>query len=128
MTILDPSALEALKDLEEPGVFSIAETIALFLSDTQMRFNAIKTTLSAQDALVLKREAHTIKGNCMAVGAMQLGELCRQLEECGKNAQFESALQLIKRAESEFLAVKNILVSFTKKPEESADSSGNKSD
>ena len=128
LCVLDPAVLEALKELEEPGGFSIAETIDLFFTDTQNRLNTLQNILATQDATALKREAHNIKGSCMAVGAIQLGETCRLLEECAKNAQFESALPLLKRAESEFLSVKMALVNLTKKPEESADSSGNRSD
>ena len=45
----------------------------------------IKTAVDANESRDLESSAHALKGSCGNLGANHMAELCRQLEENGRN-------------------------------------------
>ena len=56
------------------------EIIDDFLKQIPLNFNAVKEALNKQDVLLIKREAHMIKGASGNVGALALQKIAEQIE------------------------------------------------
>jgi HPt (histidine-containing phosphotransfer) domain-containing protein len=61
----------------------------------------LSAAISSQQGLALKLTAHKLKGACLAVGALQMAELCQQLE-----ANPPEALRIFEQLEQEFQTVR----------------------
>ena len=93
--IVDPSVLDELRELEGIGDFSVAEMIDLYLQDTPERVQALRQALTAGDAVVAHREAHTIKGSCREVGARAAAGVALQIETSAKQGELAAAGDLL---------------------------------
>jgi CheY-like chemotaxis protein/HPt (histidine-containing phosphotransfer) domain-containing protein len=54
--------------------------VGQFLDDADAQISSLKDAVRRQDRGVLKMRAHSLKGSSLTVGAIRLGEFCRQLE------------------------------------------------
>ena len=72
---LDGAVLGALQDVMEQEYPLLLDT---FLSDSRARLQQLRT---APDAEALSQAAHSLKGSSSNMGAVQLAELCRQMEQ-----------------------------------------------
>jgi HPt (histidine-containing phosphotransfer) domain-containing protein len=106
MGILDPAALENLREMVGGDAEFIAELMDTFLGDAPRMLSDMHQALEDGDATVLRRAAHSLKSNSAEFGAMALSSLCRELEELGKAGTFSSVDELLARAEVEFAQVK----------------------
>ena len=71
----------ALRQLQECGeAVLVEELIAIFQTDTASRLELLERAVGTADYTVVRQEAHTIKGSALQVGAVQVAEICRQLE------------------------------------------------
>ena len=55
-----------------------------FLANAQLQAARLRAAVTAGDARAAGHIAHGLKSNARAVGAMQLGDLCEELEQVGK--------------------------------------------
>jgi HPt (histidine-containing phosphotransfer) domain-containing protein len=60
------------------------EIIDDFLKQIPFNFNAVKEALKKQDVLLIKKEAHLIKGSSGNVGALALQKIAEQIEIAGE--------------------------------------------
>lgn len=106
---VDPQSLAALRELnpEDPGF--LRELIDTFLDDMPRRFDEIDRALAAQDAELLTRAAHTIKGSCSNFGATHLAHLALEMEKQGKAAAFADATAALPALKAEFARVRTAL-------------------
>lgn len=74
-THVDRKVLSELQDVMEGGYINLLET---FLADSEERLRQLH---QARDAEALGHAAHSFKGSASNMGAYELAELCRQLEE-----------------------------------------------
>jgi|GEM_PF-569553 len=100
--ILDPAALETLLELVGGEKALVAELIDSFLEEAPPLFTQLRQSVEQGDAAALRMAAHTIKSSSNDFGATTLAELCRELEEMGKNGTLEGAAQLVAQAETEY--------------------------
>ena len=80
------------------------EILALFLEDTLQQIQALRDALNAQDASLVHRQGHTIKGSSANVGAMPLSETAFQIETAGKSGDLAQAASLLPQLEAQFEA------------------------
>lgn len=80
--IIDQDAIENLRSLgDEDGDDSfLREVIEIFVTDTPVRIEELRTALVAGDQTTFIRAAHSIKGSSSNVGAQRLCELAKDLE------------------------------------------------
>lgn len=99
---IDLDAIAALRDLnpEDPGF--LRELIDVFLEDVPRRFDEIERALATQDAPLLTRAAHTIKGSGSNFGATGLTQVALQMEMQGKGAAFADAAASLPALKAEF--------------------------
>jgi CheY-like chemotaxis protein/HPt (histidine-containing phosphotransfer) domain-containing protein len=55
--------------------------VGQFLEDAASQVSALMDAVRRQDRDALKMKSHSLKGSALTVGAMQLGGLCRELEQ-----------------------------------------------
>lgn len=82
------------------------EIVDDFMKDIPGKYSALKQALKKQDALLVKREAHIIKGASGNVGAVALQEIAEQIETAGGaedlakaelyTEKFEALLEILK--------------------------------
>lgn len=96
---LDDSVLSTLRDVMEDEYPTLLE---VFLKDSDERIHALHQWVSPRDAVAdppssgqsdpldlkaLGMTAHSFKGSSSNMGAVQLADLCRQLEELARSAE-----------------------------------------
>jgi HPt (histidine-containing phosphotransfer) domain-containing protein len=97
---IDPAALASLDGAWAEGESDlVVELIDLYLGDAPQWIAAMRTAAAGDDATVLKRAAHTLKGSSGSLGVRQVAETCRLLElNCsGSAARVEELLQELDR-------------------------------
>jgi CheY-like chemotaxis protein len=111
--ILDASALERLRDTLGKQVDILLPTLVKsFIDDGTRLLDEASRALQQKNAQDLRRAAHTLKSNGATFGAMMLSTVAKQLEQLGREGQFEGAAELIERAGHEFVKAKTELEKF----------------
>lgn len=86
----------------------IVELIDLYQADSARRVADIRQALTTSDELSLVRAAHSLKGSSATLGAWQVAESCEELERLAPGLEFEMALKVLERLESELKTVRHI--------------------
>lgn len=104
---LDSSVLIALQDVMEEEYPTLLD---VFLKDSEQRVAQLRQCLNgpAPDLQALSLDAHSFKGSSGNMGALQLSELCRQLEEQARRGQREGLELLVDQISSEYLTVRRL--------------------
>jgi HPt (histidine-containing phosphotransfer) domain-containing protein len=117
---LDDSVLSTLRDVMEDEYPTLLE---VFLKDSDERIHALHQWVSPHDAgadppqldhldlKALGMTAHSFKGSSSNMGAVQLADLCRQLEELARGTDPItplSLLQLTQRIDHEYQLVRRL--------------------
>lgn len=76
--LLDTATFDGMKELLEDEFPSFLE---MFFSENQDALDRIKNGLAASDANEIKAASHNLKSSTGYLGAMQLSEFARQMEE-----------------------------------------------
>ncbi|HLO48058.1 MAG TPA: response regulator [Kamptonema sp.] len=94
---IDIQVLQSLRELdddEDPEF--VTDLIKIFMTDAPLHLDNIKVAIAAGDADNLKVASHTLKSSSANLGAMQLSELCKELEymaravsEAGREQAFD---------------------------------------
>jgi len=100
---LDPVAVAELKGVMGSDFGLLVQT---FFTDSVQRIEGIRAALSAADPEALRRAAHSFKGSSGNMGAPHLAELCRALEELGRDGGIDGGEQLLDELAEEYDAVR----------------------
>ncbi len=112
-TAIDFSALESICEMAgEEASLLVEEMIASYLDDTEARLQAIAQAITQADAETINQAAHSMKSSSANLGAVNLAQLCEELEQLGRAKTIDNIATLVSRAESEFQQVKQELHSF----------------
>lgn len=103
---------EALHELQVVMGDDFAKLLRTFASDSAIRIAAIEQTAAANDNEGLRRAAHSFKGSSGNMGARQLSELCRQIEEFARDGEVERCQPIIAQLGDEFALVQRELNRF----------------
>ncbi len=99
--------LRELQDDESPRL--VAELIEVYLEELRIRLNALRPAAGTQDSGALVREAHTLKGASLSLGAHPLAALCAEIEEVGAAGRFAGIPDLLSRLDGEAARVRDAL-------------------
>lgn len=104
--IISPEAIQALRELspEGDGEF-LKELIGIYLTDTPKQLAQLDEALARQDAAVVTRAAHTIKGSSGNFGAAEFSRLAREIEAAGKANNLAAAAALVPEFKRQFARV-----------------------
>ena len=75
--------------------------ISMVPDEIRNRVNAIRNAADRNDAVLLRREAHTLKGSANQICAHRIGDLAYQLEIAGENGDLDKVRGLMEKLESE---------------------------
>ncbi|WP_404422772.1 Hpt domain-containing protein [Nibricoccus sp. IMCC34717] len=83
--IIDPEAIENLRQLnpDDPDGF-LRDLISIFLEDTPLRIEELRSSLATGDQPKFTRAAHSVKGSSSNMGASRLRNLSEKLEHTSK--------------------------------------------
>jgi HPt (histidine-containing phosphotransfer) domain-containing protein len=98
---LDDAVLATLIDVMEDEYPVLLET---YLVDSDERVAMLEAVQGDLDTL--RRAAHSFKGSCSNMGALQLADMCRQLEDACRQGQSDKASELIEQIRREYAVVK----------------------
>lgn len=113
---VDHSKLDDLRALDRPGNEGFLTRIAtVFLDDARRRVEAIEKGVEQQDAGAVQMPAHALKGSCSYLGATQLAELCRAIEERAEQGNLEGCSEAVARIRDELTTVSALLTEEMKK-------------
>lgn len=107
--VLDPAALENLREMTNGDAEFLVELIDIFLAEAPQLLANIRRAVEDKDAAGLRLAAHSLKSNSTNFGAMTLSGLCRELEGMGKAGTLEGAAELVVQVEAEYEQVKAAL-------------------
>ena len=102
---LDPSTLQALKDLDAGDGF-FPRIVQLFVNEGREHLQRMQTSILTQDLNVLHRSAHFIKASGATLGATRFHQICEEIEDL-KN--FDRVQPLMNELENEFQKIRNEL-------------------
>jgi HPt (histidine-containing phosphotransfer) domain-containing protein len=102
-SIINPEAIQALRELSpgDDGEF-LRELITIYLTDTPKQIQQLEEALIRQDATVVTRAAHTIKGSSGNFGAEEFARLARDIETAGKENHLPAAANLLPEFKRQF--------------------------
>ena len=87
--VLDPVSLASLKDLREPGQPDpLIELLELFRRESEACVQRMEQGLAQQDASLVLRAAHSLKGSSNNLGAQRLGSVADAMEQNAKNGEW----------------------------------------
>jgi HPt (histidine-containing phosphotransfer) domain-containing protein len=107
--VIDREALDVLLETVGGDQEFLDELIDSFLDDSPRQLAAMQQALSAGNAEDLRRAAHSLKSNSANFGAQTLSQMCRELEELGRNGALDSAAGRVAMILAEYQRVKNAL-------------------
>jgi PAS domain S-box-containing protein len=80
----------------------IGELISIYLEASPCQIGSIKEAVTAGDPFLLTTCAHKLKGSSAQLGATRVSDVCRRLEEIGREGSMDSAFSLIGELDSSF--------------------------
>lgn len=106
---LDHEALAELKEVMEEDFHVLLST---YLSDSEMRILALQKALGSNDPEQYAKTAHSLKGSCINIGAMRLGNFCMVAERDGRAGDLAGAPANLSAIELEFAIVSKQLAPY----------------
>lgn len=80
--LLDPSALETIRELQAPtGNDLLKQIFDIYLEETPKQLDALRQAAAQQDATGLSQVAHSMKSSSTNIGATELSKICAVLEK-----------------------------------------------
>jgi CheY-like chemotaxis protein len=103
---LDRAMIQRLKNLAQATEASLLiRLLELFQSDAMIHLTTMHQAITGDDRVSLRLAAHRLKGASFSIGAVEMGNICRRLENLD-SAQPGSAAALMAQLEHEFRRIK----------------------
>ena len=98
---LDMETLDAREELCGADGLNLVEMIDLYLLDAARRVSQIRRASVSTDWLLLKREAHKLKGRSDNLGVRKVAEICQKLEWMDRYDSPQTVAALVRLLEYE---------------------------
>jgi CheY-like chemotaxis protein len=108
-TLLDASALDNIRAIDDGDGSVIREVIEMFLAEAPAHLHGLDSALERSDGVALGKIAHALKSASFNVGAARLGETARELERAGKAGDLAAAKRLVGTVNGLFQRVEPLL-------------------
>jgi len=108
-TTIDRAVFDGLLESVGGDADFMAELLQTFFDDAPQLLVQMREALTAGDAEVLRRAAHSLKSNSASFGAMGLSRMCKELEDMGKAGAFDGVAERIAQVEVEYVRVTSAL-------------------
>lgn len=105
---------DVLRDLEAAGCAdAVLELIEDFRTDTAQRLQRLRLTMAGADPVAFRREAHSIKGSAMQMGAAEVSATAKSLELEGSTMPAWAIQAAIEKLQTQFDAVCQQMAAYT---------------
>jgi HPt (histidine-containing phosphotransfer) domain-containing protein len=114
---IDRAAFAQIRSLDqETGGGLLVELLELFYDGTPKRLSKIREAIAAGNPGIVEREAHSLKGSCGALGAIDLMNLAGELEVRARVGSLEGAVEKVDAIEAEFRSASALFDAEREKP------------
>lgn len=97
---------EELQQLAREGAADVvADVIAVFQEDTASRLEVLREAVRNGNCILIRAEAHALKGSSAQLGASAMAHMCSQMEQVGTAGNVEEAAGLLAQIQQQFLEV-----------------------
>jgi HPt (histidine-containing phosphotransfer) domain-containing protein len=107
---IDSAVFAGLVEMTGGEMDFVDELVDTFLDDGHAQIEAMGAALANSDAERLGRAAHSLKSGSLNIGALDLGETCRSLEEAARAGAVPDAAARIDAIASGFEGVRTALL------------------
>jgi HPt (histidine-containing phosphotransfer) domain-containing protein len=107
---IDRDVFNALVEMTGGEMEFVDELVDTYLDDAQQQIAALREAIATNDIAALVLPAHSMKSNSLNVGALELGALCRQLEEVARGGAVPDAADRVAAIDRGFAAVREALL------------------
>ncbi len=107
--ILDPATIATLRELSPGDDSFLSEIIGIYLNDSPGRIAEIRTGIATNDAKMVTRAAHSLKGSSGNFGAARLHAASRDIEQFANQERLGEAAAILPRLEAEYQKVATAL-------------------
>ena len=107
---INPAAMETIQALENngsPGL--VTRLVEVYLKSSPELVDSMRDAVASADAETIERSAHSLKSSSATLGALDLAELCKELEQIGREAATDRAAEVFASLEMEFSRVRRAL-------------------
>ena len=95
-TLIDQSALDSIRALQQPGAPDLlTRIITTYIDSADSIVAAMRESLATGDLELLSRSAHTLKSSSASLGAMRVSRLCTTLEANTRRGNLDGAEKLV---------------------------------
>jgi signal transduction histidine kinase/CheY-like chemotaxis protein/HPt (histidine-containing phosphotransfer) domain-containing protein len=109
-SVIDEKALDQIRALDHDGSAGVLKRVLqIYLTDSPKLLARLGEAVRCKNAEELRSSAHSLKSSSAQVGAIQLSELCKELEALGRSDSTIGAEEVLKLAEQEFIGVQDAL-------------------
>jgi CheY-like chemotaxis protein len=109
--LLPNTTQHLLKDLD--GDLNLFLTMVLgFIKETRRNLDQLQPAITNQDATVVHRLAHSIKGGALNLGASHISHAALALEQAAKQNELIEWQELFTALESQILALESVFIDF----------------
>ena len=96
--VIDPTPLDAIRALEQPGTASLLDTVInMFLDQSVELAGRIRAGVEAGNSVEIREAAHSLKSSAANVGAMQVSALSSDIELAGRDGTLDNVAALSDR-------------------------------
>jgi CheY-like chemotaxis protein/HPt (histidine-containing phosphotransfer) domain-containing protein len=101
--VLDAATLQQLRALRRPGRPDIfAKAVHLYFDHAPTLVTTLRQAVESGDTAGVEHAAHSLKSSSANVGALQLAQLCKALEDLGRTHALEQAATLLDQLDPAF--------------------------
>ena len=101
--IIDEAALAELRSIMGDDFQLLVDT---FINDSEQRIVALQQAVETADAELLRTSAHSFKGSSLNISAQKLTELCKNLEDRGREQRLDGAGDVLEEVKQAYDEVK----------------------
>lgn len=93
--VLDVSRLDALRQMGADALPLVDRIIVSFLAGAPTLLAAVRGAVESGDPSELARVAHKFRGNAANLGAARVSDICRELEQRGRDRSTRDSRELL---------------------------------
>ncbi len=113
MTVIDYSVLTSLKSLASTnGDEILVRIIKLYMENSDKLLHTMEDAFSNGDLNSIRISSHTLKSSSQQVGAYELAELCRSVENDARKQQYDASGETFTGIRQKFTETSNLLESY----------------
>ena len=100
LPLLDSRIIDELRESVDGDQAFVNELVAEYVAEGPRHLADMRAAATATDAAAIVRPAHTLKSNSTTIGATRLAQICRQIEQDGRDGRAEALAAAVDLAEA----------------------------